>query len=159
MAIAVGDKLPESALQIIGPNGAEPKSTGDVFAGRKVALFAVPGAFTPTCSAKHLPGFVQQADAIKAKGVDDIICVSVNDSFVMDAWGKAQGADGKVTMAADGDGAFAKALGLDMDTKAFGGVRSKRYSMLINDGVVEKLNVEEGGGFEVSDAETLLGQL
>lgn len=159
MTIAPGAKIPDGVLQVMGPNGPEPKSTADLFAGRTVALFALPGAFTPTCSAQHLPGFVQNADAIKAKGVDEIVCLSVNDVFVMDAWGKAQGASGKVTMAADGNGAFAKALGLDFDTAGFGGVRSKRYSMLVKDGVVESLNLEEGGGFDVSSAETLLGQL
>jgi peroxiredoxin len=159
MTISVGDRLPEATLQIQGANGPEPKTTAEIFKGRRVALFAVPGAFTPTCSAKHLPGFVEGSDKLKAKGVDEILCVSVNDSFVMNAWGKDQKADGKVTMAADGSGAFAKALGLTMDTGAFGGVRSKRYSMLVDDGVVKKLNIEEGGGFGVSSAETLLGQL
>ncbi len=159
MTISVGDRIPEATLQVMGANGPEPKTTAELFKGRRVALFAVPGAFTPTCSAKHLPGFVQNADAIKSKGVDDIICVSVNDSFVMGAWGKDQKTDGKVTMAADGAGAFSKALGLTMDTGAFGGMRSKRYSMLVNDGVVSKLNIEDGGGFGVSSAETLIGQL
>jgi peroxiredoxin len=159
MTISVGDRIPDATVQVMGASGPEPKTTADLFKDRRVALFAVPGAFTPTCSAKHLPGFVKSADAIKAKGVDAIVCLSVNDAFVMDAWGKDQGASGKVIMAADGAGAFSKALGLTMDTGAFGGVRSKRYSMLVEDGVVKTLNLEEGGGFGVSSAETLLGQL
>jgi peroxiredoxin len=159
MTISVGDHIPDATVQVMGASGPEPKTTADLFKDRRVALFAVPGAFTPTCSAKHLPGFVKNADAIKAKGVDAVVCLSVNDAFVMDAWGKDQGAAGKVIMAADGAGALSKALGLTMDTGAFGGVRSKRYSMLVEDGVVKTLNLEDGGGFGVSSAETLLGQL
>lgn len=159
MAISVGDRIPEASLQVMGASGPEPKTTAELFGGKTVALFAVPGAFTPTCSAKHLPGFVKSADAIKGKGVDDVVCVAVNDVFVMDSWGKDQGAGGKVIMAADGDAAFTEALGLTMDTGGFGGRRSKRYSMLVEDGVVKQLNLEEGGGFEVSSAEVLLGQL
>ena len=159
MTISVGDRIPEASLQVMGENGPGPVTTDELFAGKTVALFAVPGAFTPTCSAKHLPGFIDKADAIKAKGVDAIVCVSANDVFVMDAWGKAQNAGDTVVMAADGDAGFAKALGLDMDTKAFGGPRSKRYSMVVKDGVVSALNVEDGGDFAVSDADTLLGQL
>jgi peroxiredoxin len=159
MAISVGDKIPDATLQVMGANGPEPRTMAELFGGKTVALFAVPGAFTPTCSAKHLPGFVKNADAIKAKGVDEIICVSVNDVFVMNAWGKDQGSNGKMIMAADGSGAFAKALGLTLETGAFGGARSKRYSLLAKDGVVTKLNVEEGGAFEVSSAEKLLSQL
>jgi peroxiredoxin len=159
MAISVGDRIPEATLQVMGASGPEPRSTAQLFDGKTVALFAVPGAFTPTCSAKHLPGFVQNAAAIKAKGVDEIVCVAMNDVFVMDAWGKDQGADGKVVMAADGGGAFSRALGLTMETGGFGGQRSKRYSMLVDNGVVKQLNVEEGGGFEVSSAEKLLAQL
>ena len=141
-------------------NGPEPRSTGDVFAGKTVALFAVPGAFTPTCSAKHLPGFVDQSEALAAKGVDEIVCTSVNDVFVMGAWGESAGAGGKVRMLADGNGAFAKALGLEMDASGFGmGQRSKRYSMLVKDGVVQELNVEDGGEFKVSSADYLLGQI
>jgi peroxiredoxin len=159
MTISVGDRIPDATLQVMGASGPEPKTTADLFKGKRVAVFAVPGAFTPTCSAKHLPGFVKNAEALKAKGVDDIVCVSINDAFVMGAWGKDQKADGKVIMAADGGGAFTKALDLTMDTGAFGGVRSKRYSMLVDDGVVKTLNLEEGGGFGVSSAETLVGQL
>ncbi len=157
--ISVGDRFPEAKVQVMGASGPEPTTTSELFAGKTVALFAVPGAFTPTCSAKHLPGFVENADAIKAKGVDTIACLAVNDAFVMDAWGKSQGADGKVIMAADGGGALTEALGLTMNTGDFGGKRSKRYSMLVDDGVVKQLNVEEAGGFEVSSAETLMEQL
>ncbi len=159
MTIHVGDRLPDATFQIMTANGPEAKTTADLFGGRKVALFAVPGAFTPTCSAKHLPGFVAKADAIRAKGVDAVACVSVNDVFVMDAWGKDQGADGKVEMVADGDGGFAKAIGLELNTDAFGGLRSQRYSMLVDDGVVTSMNVEEGGAFEVSGADHMLTQL
>ena len=160
MGVSVGDKLPEATFMEMTANGPEPRSTGDVFAGKTVALFAVPGAFTPTCSAKHLPGFVDQSEALAAKGVDEIVCTSVNDVFVMGAWGESAGAGGKVRMLADGNGAFAKALGLDMDASGFGmGQRSKRYSMLVKDGVVQELNVEDGGEFKVSSADYLLGQI
>jgi len=159
MTIAVGERVPQGTLQVMGASGPEPKSTDELFAGRTVALFALPGAFTPTCSAQHLPGFITNAEAFAGKGVDEIICLSVNDVFVMDAWGKDQKAAGKVTMAADGDGAFATALGLEFQSGAFGGLRSQRYSMLIKDGAVTALNVEEGGGFGASSAETLLEQL
>lgn len=159
MVIKIGDRIPEATLQVMGASGPEPKTSKELFSGRKVALFAVPGAFTPTCSAQHLPGFLENADAIKAKGVDDIVCVAVNDVFVMDAWGKSQSADGKVMMAADGGGAFTEAMGLTLDTASFGGVRSKRYSMLVDDGVVTQLNLEEGGEFKQSSAEALLEQL
>ncbi len=160
MGVSVGDKLPEATFMEMTANGPEPRSTGDVFAGKTVALFAVPGAFTPTCSAKHLPGFVDQSEALAAKGVDEIVCTSVNDVFVMGAWGESAGAGSKVRMLADGNGAFAKALGLEMDASGFGmGQRSKRYSMLVKDGVVQELNVEDGGEFKVSSADYLLGQL
>lgn len=160
MGVSVGDKLPEATFMEMTANGPEPRSTGDVFAGKTVALFAVPGAFTPTCSAKHLPGFVDQSEALAAKGVDEIVCTSVNDVFVMGAWGESAGAGGKVRMLADGNGAFAKALGLEMDASGFGmGQRSKRYSMLVKDGVVQELNVEDGGEFKVSSADYLLGQI
>jgi len=159
MTIAVGERVPQGTLQVMGTAGPEPKATDELFAGRTVAVFALPGAFTPTCSAQHLPGFITNADAFASKGVDEIVCLSVNDVFVMDAWGKDQSAAGKVTMAADGDGSFAKALGLEFDSGAFGGLRSQRYSMLVKDGAVTALNVEEGGGFGASSAETLLGQL
>jgi len=160
MTINVGDKIPDGTLMEMGENGPQPAATSDVFGGKTVGVFALPGAFTPTCSAKHLPGFIQNADALKAKGVDDIACVSVNDVFVMAAWGKAQGADGKVRMLADGNGDFTKALGLDFDASGFGmGSRSQRYSMIVKDGVVAELNVEDKGAFEVSTAEHMLGQL
>ena len=159
MTIKVGDRLPEANLTKMTEAG--PEAVGpDYFKGRKVALFAVPGAFTPTCSAKHLPGFVEKADDIKAKGVDEIACVSVNDAFVMGAWGKSSGAEGKITMLADGNGDFAKAVGLELDGSKFGmGKRSQRYAMLVDDGVVKALDVEAPGEFRVSSAEHLLGQL
>ena len=160
MTIKVGDKLPEAAFMTPGPNGPEPRTTEDVFGGRTVALFAVPGAFTPTCSARHLPGFIDKAGALKAKGVDAVACVSVNDVFVMDAWGKSQNVGETITMLADGNGAFAKALGLELDGSKFGmGPRSQRYSMVVEDGVVKTLNVEDGGAFEVSSAEHMLTQV
>lgn len=160
MTISVGDRIPAAVLTQMGADGPKPVSTEELFSGRKVAVFAVPGAFTPTCSAKHLPGFVEQSDAIRAKGVDAVVCVAVNDVFVMDAWGKSQNVGDKVTMLADGSGQFAKALDLELDLVGRGlGVRSRRYSMIVDDGVVTRLNLEEGGGFEVSDAGTLLSQL
>ena len=160
MTISVGDKLPEATLMTMGENGPEPKSTLDLFAGKKVALFSVPGAFTPTCSAKHLPGFVEKAGELKAKGVDEIMCMAVNDIFVMDAWGKSQSAAGKVTVIADGNGDFTKALGLELDATGFGlGTRGQRFSLVAEDGVVKILNIEEAGAFEVSSAEHMLGQL
>ncbi|NQY98497.1 MAG: peroxiredoxin [Henriciella sp.] len=160
MSISVGDKLPEATFMEMTANGPEPRSTEDVFAGKKIALFAVPGAYTPTCSAKHLPGFVERQGDLAAKGVDEIVCTSVNDVFVMGAWSEANGANGKVRMLADGNGAFAAAIGLEMDASGFGmGQRSQRYSMLVEDGTVKELNVEQGGGFEVSSADYLLGQL
>lgn len=160
MTIKVGDKIPAATLTTMGADGPAPVSTDELFSGKKVAVFAVPGAFTPTCSAKHLPGFVNHADEIKGKGVDAIACVSVNDVFVMDAWGKSQNVGDKVAMLADGSGQFAKALDLQLDLVDRGlGVRSRRYSMIVDDGTVTQLNLEEGGGFEVSDAGTLLGQL
>lgn len=160
MTIKVGDKIPEATLSIMGEKGPEPATTDELFAGKTVAVFAVPGAFTPTCSAKHLPGFVENADAFKGKGVDSIVCLSVNDAFVMNAWGKDQNVGSKIIMAADGNGDFTKKVGLELDGSKFGmGPRSQRYSMLVKDGVVQKLNVEEGGAFSVSSAETLLGQL
>ena len=160
MTIKVGDKLPEAVFMEMTENGPEPRKTDDIFAGKTVALFAVPGAFTPTCSVKHLPGFVEKAEALHDKGVDDIVCTSVNDVFVMNAWGEHSHANGKVRMLADGNGKFAKACGLDMDASGFGmGDRSQRYSMLVKDGVVEKLNVEDGGEYKVSSADYLLGQI
>ncbi|HEY8352752.1 MAG TPA: peroxiredoxin [Sphingomonadales bacterium] len=160
MTIKVGDKIPEVTVTRMGDNGPEPVNTRDLFAGKKVVLFSVPGAFTPTCSAKHLPGFVAKADDIRAKGVDDIICIAVNDVFVMNAWGKDQGAKGKVTMIADGNGDFTRALGLTLDATKFGmGERGQRFSLIAEDGVVKELNVEAPGEFRVSSAEHCLTQL
>ena len=160
MTIQVGDKIPSATLTAMGADGPGPVATDELFSGKKVVLFAVPGAFTPTCSAKHLPGFVEQADAIKAKGVDTIACVAVNDVFVMDAWGKSQGVGDKVQMLADGSADFARALDVELDLVGRGlGVRSRRYSMIVDDGTVTRLNLEEGGGYEVSDAGTILSQL
>lgn len=160
MTITKGDKIPATTFVKMTENGPEQVESASYFAGRKVALFSVPGAFTPTCSAKHLPGFVEKADELKAKGVDEIACTAVNDAFVMGAWGKSASADGKVTMLADGNGAFAKAVGLEMDGSKFGmGTRGQRFSMIVNDGVVEELNVEAPGDFKVSSAEHMLGQL
>ncbi|GAB4130156.1 MAG: peroxiredoxin [Rhodothalassiaceae bacterium] len=160
MTIKTGDRLPNVTLSRMGANGPEKIETEKLFAGKKAVLFAVPGAFTPTCSAKHLPGFVAQADAIRAKGVDLIACVSVNDAFVMNAWGKASNAEGKVEMLADGNGEFARAVGLELDATGFGmGKRAKRFAMILNDGVVTHLFVEEPGAFEVSSAEHVLKAL
>ncbi len=160
MTIAVGDRIPDVTLTKVTADGAQSVSAKDFFAGRTVAIFSVPGAFTPTCSAKHLPGFVEKADEIKAKGVDEIACTAVNDAFVMKAWGDSAGVDGKVTMLADGNGELAEALGLVMDGSKFGlGRRGQRYSMLVRDGVVEQLNVEQPGAYEVSSAEYLIERL
>jgi peroxiredoxin len=160
MAVKVGDKLPQATFTTMGPDGPKPVSTDEVFAGKTVALFAVPGAFTPTCSAKHLPGFKEKAAELKKKGVDSIACVSVNDVFVMDAWGKAQGVGSDIIMLADGNGDFTKKLGLELDASRFGmGSRSQRYSMIVKDDVVQELNVEQGGEFRVSSAEYMLEQL
>jgi peroxiredoxin len=157
MTIQVGDKLPEATFKIMGEDGPRTISSEELFRGKRVGLFAVPGAFTPTCSARHLPGFRDEADKLKSKGLDTIACVSVNDVFVMDAWGKSQEVGGKVLMLADGNGEFTRALGLEMDGTGFGmGSRSQRYSMIVNDGVVEKLNVEQPGQFEVSSANYML---
>lgn len=161
MAIKEGDRVPSQTLRVQGEDGnVKQISTDDYFAGRTVILFGVPGAFTRTCSAKHLPGFVKNASAIKAKGVDEIACVSVNDAAVMCAWGMAHGADGKVSMLADGNADFAAAIGMDMDRRSNGmGTRSRRYSMLVRDGVIKKLNVEPEGSYGVSSAEVMLEQL
>ena len=159
MTINVGDRIPDVQLSVVTPNGPEQVSSKDYFAGRRVALFAVPGAFTPTCSARHLPSYVEKAGEMKGKGVDEIACVSVNDPFVMGAWSERDGS-ADITMLADGNGAFADAVGLAMDGSKFGmGKRSQRYSMLVNDGVVEQLNVEAPGEYRASSAETLLEQL
>ncbi|MEW9854026.1 peroxiredoxin [Novosphingobium sp. M1R2S20] len=159
MTITVGDKLPDVKLTKVTDNGPEQVQAADYFAGKRVALFSVPGAFTPTCSAKHLPGFVEKADELKAKGIDEIACTAVNDAFVMGAWNKASGSDA-ITMLADGNGELAEAVGLVMDGTGFGmGKRGQRFSMVVNDGKVEQLNVEAPGQFEVSSADYMLGQL
>lgn len=160
MTIQTGDRIPNATLVKVTAEGPDQVEAPAYFAGRKVALFSVPGAFTPTCSAKHLPGFVNKADEIKAKGVDEIACTAVNDFFVMKAWGEANGVADKVTMLADGNGAFAKALDLTMDGSAFGlGTRGQRFAMIVNDGVVEQLFIEAPGAFEVSSAEYVLSKL
>lgn len=155
------DRLPEVTFTAATADGPKPITTSEVFKGKTVALFAVPGAFTPTCSARHLPGFRDKAKELHSKGVDAIVCTSVNDAFVMGAWARDQNVGDDIIMLADGNGEFAKALGLTMDASRFGmgPVRSQRYAMLVKDGVVEKLNIEEGGEFKVSSAEYLLGQL
>jgi peroxiredoxin len=160
MTIKVGDKVPSATLMQMKDGGPKPVKTDELFAGKKVVLFALPGAFTPTCSAKHLPGFIQNADALKKKGVDAIACLSVNDAFVMGAWGDQQKAGDKVMMLADGNGDFTRAVGLELDGSRFGmGKRSQRYAMVVENGVVKTLNVEEGGAFSVSSAEHTLSQL
>lgn len=161
MPIAVGDRLPESKFTIMTETGPAPKMTGEIFPGKKIVLFAVPGAFTPTCNNNHLPGFVENSGAFKAKGIDEIVCTAVNDIFVLSAWAKATGAEGKITFLSDGNGAFAKALGLDLDGSAMNlGIRSKRYAMLVEDGVVKALNIEDAPGqAEKSSAKALLNAL
>lgn len=159
MTISVGDKLPDVTLVKAGAEGPEKVQSGEYFKGKTVALFSVPGAFTPTCSARHLPGYVEKAGELKAKGVDEIVATAVNDAFVMGAWKSAGNAD-DVTMLADGSGEFAKAVGLTADMSGFGmGTRGQRYSMIVEDGVVKALNVEQPGDFSVSSAEHMLGQL
>lgn len=160
MTIATGDRIPAATFKTLTADGPAEVTSDALFAGRTVALFSVPGAFTPTCSARHLPGFIDKADAIKAKGVDEIVCTAVNDMFVMDAWGKSAGAESKVTMLADGNGEFVKALGLTMDGTAAGmGLRGQRFSMIVKNGVVTTLNVEAPRDYNVSSAEHLLAQL
>ncbi|MCZ6657261.1 MAG: peroxiredoxin [Gammaproteobacteria bacterium] len=159
MAISEGDKLPEATLHVIKEGRPTPITTDDLFSGKKVVLFAVPGAYTPTCSQAHLPGYVVQADAIKAKGVDSIVCLAVNDAFVMDSWGADRNAEALI-MVGDGNGDFTKAVGLEMDGSGFGlGTRSQRYAMIVEDGTVTKLAVEDPGQFEVSKAEAILEAL
>jgi peroxiredoxin len=160
MTIQAGDKVPSVKLKTMTKDGIKDLTTDEIFKGKKVAIFGLPGAFTPTCSAKHLPGFVQHFDALKAKGVDTVACVSVNDAFVMDAWGKAQNVGDKVKMVADGNGALAKALGIEMDgTANVMGTRMRRFSAYVVDGKVEIFNLEKPGAFEVSGAEALLKQI
>lgn len=160
MTIKIGDNLPDTKLTISTQDGPKPTSSKDFFAGKKVALFAVPGAFTPTCSAKHLPSFIEKADELKAKGISEIACISVNDAFVMGAWGKDAGARGIVTMIADGNADFTKAIGLELDATGFGmGVRSQRYALIADNGVVTHLFVEAGGEYRVSSAEHMLANI
>ena len=156
--IKKGDQLPAANLQRLSSEGMQNLNNDDLFKGKKVILFAVPGAFTPTCSEAHLPGYVVNFDTFKEKGVDDIVCLAVNDAFVMKAWGDSQNAE-NLLMLADGDGSFSKALGLSMETGGFGGLRSQRYSMLVDNGIVTQLNVEEAKSFEVSKAEYMLDLL
>jgi peroxiredoxin len=158
--IKVGDKMPAGTLTLATNDGPQKVNAEDFFKGRKVVLFSVPGAFTPTCDAKHLPGFVEKATEIKAKGVDVIACMAVNDAFVMRAWGKSQNTDGKVEMLADGNADYTKALGLELDATGFGmGIRGQRFALIIDDGVVKQVNVEQKGEFKVSSAEHILTQL
>ena len=160
MTIAVGDKVPNVNFVKPTAEGPQPLSSDALFAGKRVALFSVPGAFTPTCSAKHLPGFVEKAAELKAKGIDEIACTAINDAFVMGAWGKSAGSDDAVTMLADGNGDFAKAVGLEMDGSKFGmGTRGQRFAMIVNDGTVEQLFVEAPGEFRVSSADYMLEQI
>ena len=159
MTIQVGDRLPDVPITIATAEGPKPTTTGEFFKGKRIALFAVPGAFTPTCSARHLPSYVEKADELKKNGVDEIACISVNDPFVMAAWGQRDGSD-DITMLADGNGDFADSTGLTMDGSKFGlGKRSQRYSMIVDDGVVEQLNVEAPGEYRASSAEHMLDQL
>ncbi len=159
MSIQVGDRIPDATLSVMTGEGPKPLPTADLFGGKRVVLFSVPGAFTPTCSAKHLPGFVDHADEILSRGVDEIVCMAVNDVFVMNAWGKSANAE-KITMAADGNGEFAEALGLELDASGFGmGQRSQRFALIADDGVVTGLFVEAPGEFRVSAAEHVLAEL
>lgn len=160
MTIKVGDTIPSMKLMTATPDGPKEISTDEIFKGKKVVMFGVPGAFTPTCSVKHLPGFLENSDAIRAKGVDQIVCLAVNDAFVLGAWAKENAADGRVTMLADGSGTFTKALGLELDLIGRGlGVRSQRFALVAEDGKVTHVAVEQPGGFEVSKAEAILNQL
>ena len=160
MTIKVGDRMPSATFMTMGKDGPQPLSSDELFKGKRVALFGVPGAFTPTCSVKHLPGYVKNADKFKVKGVDTVACVAVNDVFVLEAWRKSEGVGDTVKMLADGSGDFAKAAGLTFDLSGRGlGVRVQRFSAIVDDGVVKSVNVEEPGAFEVSDAEKLLSQL
>jgi peroxiredoxin len=160
MTIKAGDRMPSGKLKTMTADGPRDITTDDLFKGKKVVLFSVPGAFTPTCDAKHLPGFLQNADALKAKGVDTIACMAVNDVFVMNAWGKHSNVGDKVLMLADGNGDYARALGLELDARGFGmGTRGQRFAIIVDDGVATAVNVEAPGQFKVSAAEHMLGQL
>lgn len=158
MVVKVGDRFPDGELSMMKDGAPKNISTKDFFAGKKVALFAVPGAFTPTCSQSHLPGFIKKAQDFKTEGIDEIVCLATNDVFVMDAWGRDQGVEEKILMVADGGGDITRKLGLTLDTGAFGGVRSKRYAMLVDDGVIKELDVDEKG-LDVSSADALLCKL
>ncbi len=160
MTISIGDRIPPATMKIINEQGFGDISTDDLFKGKKVAIFGIPGAFTPTCSAKHLPSYVNNAGALAAKGVDSIVCMAVNDAFVMDAWGKSQNVGDAVMMVGDGNGELTRALGLEMDAAGFGmGERCQRFSMVVDDGVVTALNVEAPGEYSISSAESMLDQL
>ena len=160
MSIQVGDRMPEGSFATMSADGPDAVSTQDLFSGKKVVIFSVPGAFTPTCSAKHLPGYVEHAAALRAKGVDTVACMAVNDVFVMDAWGKDRGVGDKVLMLADGNGDYASALGLEMDGTGFGmGMRGQRFAIVVDDGVASHVAVEGPGEFEVSKAEAILDAL
>jgi len=160
MSIKAGERMPSGTLKTTGPDGPKDVKTDELFRGKKVLLFSVPGAFTPTCDAKHLPGFVELAEKLKAKGVDTIACMSVNDVFVMNAWGKSSNVAGKVLMLADGNGDYTRALGLELDGRDFGlGMRGQRFAIIVNDGVAERVNVEAPREFKVSAAAHLLTQL
>ncbi len=160
MTIKIGDRMPAGTFKIMGEKGPADLGSAELFAGKRVVLFAVPGAFTPTCDARHLPGYLEHFEALKAKGIDTIACLAVNDVFVMNAWGKAGNAVGKVLMLADGNGEYARALGLELDARGFGmGERAKRFAMLVEDGVVRQLHVEAPGQFKVSAADHVLAQL
>jgi peroxiredoxin len=160
MTIKAGDRLPSGTLKTMTKDGPRDVSTDDLFKGKKVVLFSVPGAFTPTCDAKHLPGFIEKVDAFKAKGVDTVACMAVNDVFVMNAWGKHSGATDKVTMLADGNGDYARALGLELDARGFGmGTRGQRFALVVDDGVAKQVLIEAPGQFKVSAAEHLLTQI
>jgi glutaredoxin/glutathione-dependent peroxiredoxin len=160
MTVKVGDKVPSAKLKQMSADGPKDVSTDDLFKGKKVVVFAVPGAFTPTCSAKHLPGFVEKASELKQKGIDAIACVSVNDAFVMDAWGKAQNVGDKVLMLGDGNGDFTRAMGLELDATGVGlGKRSQRYAMVVDNGVIKQLHIEQPRAFEVSSADHMLKHL
>jgi glutaredoxin/glutathione-dependent peroxiredoxin len=159
MTIQVGDRLPDVPLTVATADGPQPTTGGEFFRGKRVALFAVPGAFTPTCSARHLPSYVEKAQELKDKGIDEVACISVNDPFVMGAWNERDGSE-EITMLADGNGQFTDEIGLTMDAAKFGmGKRSQRYSMIVDDGVVEQLNVEAPGEYRASSAEYMLDQL
>lgn len=160
MSIQVGDRIPQGKFRVMSAEGPRDLTTDELFQGKRVLLFSVPGAFTPTCSAKHLPGYISRVDELRQHGIDTIACMAVNDVFVMSAWGKSAGADGKVTMLADGNADYARALGLELDASKGGmGTRSKRFALVVKDGVIEHLNIEAPGEFKVSSAEHMLSQI